>query len=77
MVIEQYTITNKYNFLQPSIDTILPQRFLEQSLYSLKQEQHHPCQLNSQNFQQLNTTEQYPYNIQLKPQSIHLRPDHQ
>jgi hypothetical protein len=76
MVIEQYTITNKYNFPQPSIDTSLPQRFLEQSLYSLKQVQQHPLQLNQQ-IQQLNITEQYPHNLQLKPQPITLRPDHQ
>ncbi|MCW4003277.1 MAG: hypothetical protein NWE95_05110 [Candidatus Bathyarchaeota archaeon] len=76
MVIEQYTITNKYNFPQLAIDTILPQRFLEQSLYSLKQVQQQPLQLNQQ-FQQLNTTEQYPHNLQLKQQPITLKPDHQ
>lgn len=76
MVIEQYTITNKYNFPQHSIDTILPQRFLEQSLYSLKQVQQQPLQLNQQ-FQQLNAIEQYPHNLQLKPQPITLKPDHQ
>jgi hypothetical protein len=77
MVIEQYTITEKYNFPQPTIDTTLPQRFLEQSLYSLKQVQHQPLQLNTQNFQQLNATEQYPYSIMLKPQPIQIKPDHQ
>ena len=77
MVIEQYTITEKYNFPQPTIDTTLPQRFLEQSLYSLKQVQHQPFQLNPQNLQQLNTTEQYPSSIQLKPQPIPIKPDHQ
>ena len=77
MVIEQYTITEKYNFPQPTIDTTLPQRFLEQSLYSLKQVQHQPFQLNPQNFQQLNTTEQYPSSIQLKPEPIPIKPDHQ
>ena len=77
MVIEQYTITNKYNFPQPTIDTTLPQRFLEQSLYSLKQVQHQPLQLNPQNFQQFSTTEQYPSNLQLKPQPIPIKPDHQ
>jgi hypothetical protein len=77
MVIEQYTITNKYNFPQPAIDTILPQRFLEQSLYSLKQVQHQPLQLNSQSFPQFGTTDQYPSNLQLKPKSIPIRPDHQ
>jgi ABC-type multidrug transport system fused ATPase/permease subunit len=77
MVIEQYTITEKYNFPQPTIDTTLPQRFLEQSLYSLKQVQHQPFQLNTQNFQQLNTTEQYPSSLQLKPQPILIKPDRQ
>ena len=77
MVIEQYTITQKYNFPQPSIDTTLPQRFLEQSLHSLKQVQHQPFQLNQQPFQQFNTTEQYPSNLQLKPQPIPIKPDHQ
>ena len=77
MVIEQYTITNKYNFPQPTIDTILPQRFLEQSLNSLKQVQHQPLQLNPQNFQQFGTTEHYPSNLQLKPDPIPIKPDHQ
>ena len=77
MVIEQYTITNKYNFPQPTIDTTLPQRFLEQSLNSLKQVQHQPFQLNPQNLQQFSITEQYPSSIQLKPQPIPIKPDHQ
>jgi hypothetical protein len=75
-VIEQYTITNKYNFPQPNTDTLFPQRFLEQSIHSLKQVQHTPMQLNQQ-IQQLNPTEQYPHNIQLKPQPITLKPNHQ
>ena len=77
MVIEQYTITDKYNFPQPTIDTTLPQRFLEQSLNSLKQVQHQPFQLNPQNLQQFSLTEQYPSSIQLKPQPIPIKPDHQ
>jgi hypothetical protein len=77
MVIEQYTITNKYNFPQPNIDTILPQRFLEQSLHSLKQVEHQPIQLNTQNFQQFSTKEQHPSNLQLKPHPIPIKPDHQ
>jgi hypothetical protein len=77
MVIEQYTITNKYNFPQPTIDTTLPQRFLEQSLHSLKQVQHQPLQLDPQNFQQFSVTEHYPSSIQLKPQPIPIKPDHQ
>jgi len=77
MVIEQYTITNKYNFPQPSINTILPQRFLEQSLRSLQQVQHPILHLNQQGFHQFNTTEQYPSNLQLKPVPITLKADHQ
>lgn len=78
MVIEQYTVTTqKYNFPQPTIDTTLPQRFLEQSLHSLKQVQHQPFQLNQQSFQQFHTTEQYLSNLQLKRQPIPLKPNHQ
>jgi hypothetical protein len=76
MVIEQYTITNKYNFPQPTIDTALPQRFLEQSLYSLRQVQHQAFQLNPQELYQPTLTEPYPSSIQLKPDPIHLRADH-
>ena len=75
-VIEQYTTTNKYNFPQPTIDSILPQRFFEQSIHTLKQVQQTPMQLNQQ-IQQITTTEQYPHNIQLKPKPIILKPNHQ
>jgi hypothetical protein len=75
-LIEQYTTTNKYNFPQPSIDSILPQRFFEQSIHTLKQVQQTPMQLNQQ-IQQISTTEQYPHNIQLKPKPIILKPNHQ
>jgi len=75
-VIEQYTTTNKYNFPQPTTDTTLPQRFLEQSLHSLRQVQQ-PFQLNPQTPQQFSPTEQYPSSIQLKPQPIPIKPDHQ
>ena len=77
MVIEQYTITSKYNFPQPTIDTTLPQRFFEQSLYSLKQVQHQPLQLNPQNLHQFNVIEQYSSNLQLKHEPVLLKPDHQ
>jgi hypothetical protein len=80
LVIEQYTITTtpKYNFPQPSIDTTLPQRFLEQSLHSLKQVQPpHAFQLNQQHFQQLNSAEQYPQTLQLNRTPIQLKPNHQ
>jgi hypothetical protein len=79
-MIEQYTITTtpKYNFPQPTIDTALPQRFLEQSLHSLKQVQpHQPFQLNQQPFQQLSTAEQYPSTLQLNRTPIPLKPNHQ
>jgi len=78
-VIEQYTITTtpKYNFPQPTIDTTLPQRFLEQSLHSLKQVQHQPFQLNQQNFHQFHISEQYASNLQLNRQAIALKPNHQ
>ena len=76
-MIEQYTITNKYNFPQPTIDSLLPQRFFEQSIHSLKEVQLIPMQLNQQTAPQFNTSEQYPHNIQLKPQAITLKPDHQ
>jgi len=79
LVIEQYTITTtpKYNFPQPTIDTTLPQRFLEQSLHSLKQVQRHPFQLNQQNIQQFDITEQPSSNLNLKRQPISLKPNHQ
>ncbi len=76
MVIEQYTIPNKYNFPQPNTDTLLPQRFLEQSLYSLKKTKHHPLLLTQQT-QQLNPAEQNHQTLQLKPTPITLKPDQQ
>jgi hypothetical protein len=78
-VIEQYTITTtpKYNFPQPTIDTALPQRFLEQSLHSLKQVQPSAFQLNQQTFQQFRNYEQNPSNLQLNRTPIPLKPNHQ
>ncbi|MCW3995796.1 MAG: DNA double-strand break repair nuclease NurA [Candidatus Bathyarchaeota archaeon] len=75
-MIEQYTITNKYNFPQPNIDTLLPQRFFEQSLHSLQRVHQQPLQLNTA-IQRLHTTEQYATSLQLKPQPITLKPDRQ
>ena len=78
MVIEQYTITDKYNFPQPTIDTTLPQRFLEQSLNSLKQVQHQPFQLNPQNLQQLSHNRTIPIQHTTKTTSQStIKPDHQ
>jgi hypothetical protein len=72
-VIEQYTITDKYNFPQPTIDSILPHRFFEQSIHSLKK---NPSQIN-QKVQQFNTTDVSPTNLQLKAPLITLKPEHQ
>jgi len=73
-VIEQYTIaaTPKYNFPQPNMDTILPQQFIELSLYSLK----HPLQLNQHNIQQTGNPEEYAQTLRLNPEPIPLRPLH-
>jgi hypothetical protein len=78
-VIEQYTITTtpKYNFPQPTIDTVLPQRFLEQSLHSLKQVQPSAFQLNQQTSKQFRTFEQHPSKLQLNRTPIPLKPNHQ
>ncbi len=59
------------------MDTTLPQRFLEQSVHSLKQVQHQTFQLNQQPFQQLNTYDQDPANLQLNRTPIHIKPNHQ
>lgn len=76
MVIEQYTVTPPtYNFPQSNTDTTLPQRFLEQSLISLKQPQQHPLQINQQNLNQL--TPNTNYTLQIKPIPIPLKPIHQ
>lgn len=77
-MIKQYTVTTQtYNFPHSTTDTTLPQRFLEQSIHSLKQVQQIPIQLNQQNLQQSFTTQQYPSNLQLKRQAIPLKPDRQ
>jgi hypothetical protein len=74
LVIEQYTIatTPKYNFPQPNMDTILPQQFIELSLYSLK----HSFQLNQHNIQQISNAEEYAHTLRLSPEPIPLKPLH-
>lgn len=72
-MIEQYTTTNKYNFPQPTIDSILPQRFFEQSIHSLKHVQRTSMQLSQQK-QQQNPTEPF---LQLRPTPITLKQNHQ
>jgi hypothetical protein len=59
------------------MDTTLPQRFLEQSVHSLKQVQQQTFQLNQQLFQQLNTYDQDPANLQLNRTPIQIKPNHQ
>jgi hypothetical protein len=79
MVIEQYTIapTPKYNFSQPSIDTTLPQRFIEQSISSLKYVHNQSFQLNQQPFQQATDIELHAPTFQLKAQPITLKSNHE
>ncbi len=74
MLIEQLAITTtpKYSFPQPTIDTSLPQRFIELSIHSLKHAQNQPFQLNQQFFQQnspeqIQTTRTTLQPIPLKP----------
>ena len=78
-MIEQYTITTtpKYNFPQSNIDTTLPQRFIEQSIQSLKQVPPQHIQLNQHNFLQYHILEQHPSHLRLNHTPITLNPNHQ
>jgi hypothetical protein len=75
-VIAQHTIatTPKYNFPQPTIDSALPKRFIEQSLHSLKSFQNQTIQLNQQDIQQANSPELQTRTLQLRLQPIQLKP---
>ena len=77
MVIEQYTIatTPRYNFPNPTIPSMLPQRFMEQSIISLKQVQNRPFQLNQQIIQQNNDSETQIQGFRLNPKQITLSPE--
>lgn len=75
MVIEQYVATPRYNFPQPSVDTSLPQRFVELSLNSLRQV-HAPFQLNQQLIQQDGFCEYSPTTFQLSKKPLRLKPNH-
>jgi hypothetical protein len=79
MVIEQYTIatTPRYNFPNPTMDSTLPQRFIEQSIISLKQVQNRAFQLNQQIIQQNDTSEMQTYGLSLNPRPIPLSPKRQ
>jgi len=73
-VIEQYTVTTqKYNFPQPTMDTALPQRFLEQSINSLKRVPYASLQLSQQNTQCFNSVDSV-FSLSLKPEPILLTP---
>jgi len=74
MVIEQYTVTQRYNFPQPSMDTSLPQRFVEQSIHSLRQVRNQHFQLNQQTIQQDSLYENIPMTLQLKRTPLPLTP---
>jgi len=78
-VIAQYTIatTPKYNFSQSAMDLALPQRFIEQSLHSLKSVQNETIQLNQQKIQQATSSELRTCTLQLRLQPILLKPRHE
>ena len=74
MVIEQYTVTTqKYNFPQPTVDSVLPQRFLEQSIRSLRQVSKQAFQLDQQNIQRFDAVGS-PFSASLRPEPILLIP---
>jgi len=74
MVFEQYTVTTqKYNFPQPTIDTALPQRFLEQSISSLKRVHNESFQLNQQDAQHFGGIDP-AFSLSLKREPILLIP---
>ena len=78
MVIEQYTITTtpKYNFPQPTMDTSLPQRFVELSINSLRQVRNR-LSTKSTNHSTRQPHETTPTQLQLKRQPLPLTPRHQ
>jgi hypothetical protein len=73
-LIEQYTIaaTPKYNFPHPGMDTLLPQRFVEQCIHSLKHVRKGPFQLNQQDFQQPDSLDVHSFRLKMQP--IPLKP---
>jgi hypothetical protein len=78
-VIEQYTITTtpKYNFPQPTPETILPQRFIELSITSLRQVRDNNFQYAQQAIHNDAFSMDCPTQIQLKRQPLFLSPRHQ
>jgi len=76
MLIEQLAITTtpKYSFPHPTINTSLPQRFIELSIHSLKHAQNQPFQLNQQIFQQNNDFEEQIQTTRTTFQPLPLKP---
>ncbi|MBS7633560.1 DNA double-strand break repair nuclease NurA, partial [Candidatus Bathyarchaeota archaeon] len=66
--------TPKYNFPHPAMDTLLPQRFTELSIHSLKDENTPLLQLNQQQIQQTTNPQQQTHNIKLGTHPISLKP---
>jgi len=59
------------------MDTTLPQRLIELSLYSLKHAENQPLQLNQQTIQQNNNIEAHTQALKLNPQPITLHTRHE
>ncbi len=79
MVIEQYTITTtpKYNFPQPTSDLILPERFTELSLISLRQVGAHIFQMEKEPVQDVLNGSQDSIHLYVKPHPLPLSPRYQ
>ena len=79
-MIEQYIITTtpKYNFPQPAIDTILPQRFLEQGLRSLRKVKNSSSfQINEQLVESNQNFERFHRDLQINSSPIPIKPNRQ
>ncbi len=59
------------------MDTTLPQRFIEQSIHSLRHVQNQPFQLNQQTIQQTDNAEIHPHSLKLKMEPITLKSKHE
>jgi hypothetical protein len=71
MVIEQYSIatTSRYNFPHPTMDTILPRRFIESSIRSLTESMNN-IQLNQHNLQYASMDNTQSARLKLPPLSL-------
>ncbi|MCW3998303.1 MAG: DNA double-strand break repair nuclease NurA [Candidatus Bathyarchaeota archaeon] len=75
-MIKQHSIaiTQKYNFPKQNIDSTLPERFFEQSLYSLNRLNQQPFQLNQHVFQKIFDKNNCTSKLQLRSNPIKLIP---